>query len=237
MNNAIYAALSRQVALRHEVTTIANNVANVSTAGYRRDEAIFSEFVQKPSLDDQSVSQTRIAGRYLDSRPGILVETGNSLDFAIEGEGYFLIETIRGDRLSRAGTFVLDAENRLTTMSGEPVLSEGGSAISIPTGGQINVTADGLISVDRTPVAKLAIVSSPQTVLVRERDGLTRSTEPPTPLEFARVHQGFIEQSNVDPVIEISRLIEAQRAFELTQQLLRDEDQRISTTIERAGQA
>ncbi len=233
MSNSIYTALSKQAGLMKELNSIANNIANASTAGYQREGYLFSEYVQRLEQGDRSLSQTNVAGRFFDATPGSITRTGAPFDIAIEGDGYFLIETPRGERLTRQGSFLMDAEGQLVTLDGNRVLGDGGSPVALPVGAtNITIAQDGTIAADGAPVGKLGLVTAPQTVLAREGDNLFRADEDYQPVEFPKLRQGFIEESNVNAVIEVSRLIEVQRAYELNQQLMQDENERIKKTVD-----
>ncbi len=233
MSNAIYVALSKQAGLSKELNSIANNVANADTAGYRREGFVFSEYVRALDGESRSVSQANVGGRFFDATPGGLVETGSQFDVAIEGEGYFLVQTPQGERLTRAGSFLLDPEGQLVTTEGHLVLGEGGTPVAIPpSAGDVVIAGDGAIAADGALVGRLGLVSADPTTLIREGGNLLRATQDTAPLEQPRMRQGFIEESNVNPVLEISRLIEVQRAYEMGQKLLTDEDERISKTVD-----
>lgn len=233
MSNAVYVALSKQAGLSKELNSIANNVANASTAGYRREGYLFSEYVRALEPQDRSISQANVGGHFFDATPGALSETGGTFDVAIDGEGYFLVETPRGERLTRNGGFQLDAEGQLVTHDGYRVLGDGGSPVAIPPDAvSVTIAPDGSIAADGAPVGQLGLVTADPTALAREGGNLLRATEEYQVVENPRLRQGFIEASNVNTVIEISRLIEVQRAYELGQQLLKDEDERISKTVE-----
>ncbi len=238
MNNAGYVVLSRQSSLMKELSSIANNIANSDTAGFRREGFLFSEYVQAIEGPGQSVSQTNIGGRFFDGRTGGLAETGSPFDLAIDGEGYFAVQTPRGERLTRAGAFMVNHEGEMTNPDGYPLLSESGGPIAIPAGAtSVTIAPDGSIAIDGAPLGKIGVFTAPATSLMREGSNLFKATQEKLPVEEPRVAQGFIEDSNVDPVVEIARLIEVQRAYELGQQLLQDEDDRISRTIESFGRS
>lgn len=235
MTNPAYVALSRQIALSKALDGVANNIANADTTGFRREGAIFSEYVHAVA-ESQSLSQTRIAGREIDETPGSLRATGAPLDVAIEGEGYFVVLTARGERLTRAGNFSMNAEGALVTSDGERVAGEGGTPIDLPLGArEIVIATDGAIAADGAPVARLAVATAPVETLAREGSGLFRTTAGLDYSDTALLRQGFLESSNVDPVFEISRLIEVQRAFELNQQILNDEHERVRGAVETIG--
>lgn len=236
MTNVIYTAISRQNGLTKELTTIANNIANADTIGFRSDRPFYSEYVRVLSSGDQSLSQTRIAGRVLDFSNGAFTKTGAQLDVAIEGEGFFVIDTPQGERLSRAGSFSLNAQGGLTTQSGHSVLDQSGAPITIPTdAANLIIADDGAIAADGLPVGQLAVATAPATALIREGDNLLRSTAAITPVTAPKLRQGFVEESNVNSVMEITRLIEVQRAFELNQQIIADEHERVSRAIDAFG--
>ncbi len=233
MNNTSYVALSKQAGLSKELNSIANNVANADTAGYRREGFVFSEYIRMLEPQDRSLSQTNVGGRFFDATPGAVVKTGSPYDIAIEGDGYFLVETPRGERLTRAGTFVMNSEGQLTTQEGYAVLGEGGSPIAIPaTATTVTIAQDGTIAADGSPIGRMGLVNADPTTLMREGGNLLRSTGDLETLEQPKLRQGFVEESNVNPVLEISRLIEVQRAYEMGQKLLKDEDERISKTVD-----
>lgn len=233
MNNAGYVALSKQAGLAKELNSIANNVANADTAGYRREGFVFSEYVRMLGPQDRSLSQANVGGRFFDATPGAFVETGSAYDVAIQGDGYFLIQTPQGERLTRAGSFMLDREGQLTTPDGHLVLGDGASPIAIPqNAASVTIAEDGSIAADGAPVGRLGLVTADPTTLMREGGNLLRSTGELETLENPRMRQGFLEESNVNPVLEIARLIEVQRAYEMGQNLLKDEDERISKTVE-----
>ncbi|ETD88192.1 flagellar hook-basal body complex protein, partial [Rhodobacter capsulatus] len=106
MDNTIYAALARQSGLMQEMQVVANNMANVNTTGFRREGVVFSEYVDSLDGDEASLSMAHASGRTIDFDSGAVASTGNQLDFAIQGEGFFMIETPEGNQLTRAGSFL-----------------------------------------------------------------------------------------------------------------------------------
>lgn len=238
MDLAGYVALTRQAGLAKELQSVANNIANLSTTGYRREGVMFAEMVQALPVEGGSVAMTAARGRYFDELQGSLDETGGALDLAIEGEGYFTVMTPAGERLTRAGAFTRDADGRIVNMDGHPLLDEGGGEIVIPFEARhVNVSADGTLSADDEPVARIGLVTvEDQSKLFREAGVLFRADTPPTPVESGKVLQGFLEQSNVNPVAELSRMVEVQRAYEYGQKLMDTEDDRIRLVVRTLGQ-
>lgn len=236
MTNPVYAALSRQTALERELATLANNIANSSTVGFRADGQIFSEYVNAIQ-GEPSLSQTRIAGRAFNFEQGDFIATGGRLDLAIEGEGFFVVETPQGERLTRAGAFLRNEAGVLVTPEGHAVHGEGGGAIAIPDNAEAIVIAqDGVFSENGAAFARARIVRVDPTTLAREGSSLFLTTG--ELVEIApQVRQGFLEASNVQPVLALSRLIEVQRAFEIGQQLISSENERIGRAVDLLGGA
>ncbi|TQS70376.1 flagellar hook-basal body complex protein [Rhodobacteraceae bacterium] len=232
MDNAIYTTLTRQSGLMREMQVVANNISNVSTAGFRKEGIIFSEYISALSGEEPSLSMAYANGREISQLQGALTATGNSHDFAIEGDGFFLIETPQGDQLSRAGSFSPSAEGELVTQDGYRVLDSGGGPIFIPPEGALAVAADGTMSVNGAPIAQLGIYTpADPNGLIHVGGTRFRTEEAPLPADNPTVLQGFIEESNVDPLTEVARMIEVQRAYEMGQKFLDREDERIRSVV------
>ena len=199
METAGYATLSRQSGLMREMQVVANNIANSATTGYRQEGLIFSEYIQSGE-GQSSVSMARANIRNTSHEQGALDQTGGTFDFAIEGDGFFLIETPEGERLTRAGSFTPNGEGDLVTFDGHRVLDAGGAPIFIPpNSGSIGVGPDGTISANGQFVGQVAIVQPNDTTnLIRENGVMFRADDGFEPAEMARVLQGFVEASNVD---------------------------------------
>lgn len=225
--------LSRQAGLLGEMQTIANNIANLSTTGFRREGVVFSEYVKTTEGAGGSISMAAARGRHVDMTQGSLEPTGGMFDVAIEGDGYFLIDTPRGERLTRAGSFSTDGDGNLSTPDGHKVLDEGGAPIFIPTDARnVAIAADGTMSIEGRPESRIGIVIPAEgSELTRETGALFASSAGYEPLENPNVVQGFVEQSNVNPILEITRMIEVQRAYELGQTFRDKESERVSDVI------
>lgn len=232
MDNAGYVGLQRQAGLLRELSSIANNIANADTAGYRRESVIFAEHIKALEQGDPSISMATLDHRYVDFRQGEIRQTSGALDFAIEGDGFFLIETENGPRLSRAGAFRLNESGEIINAEGRRVLDESGGAITVPAGArQIAAGANGTISADGQPVGRLGVVTAAPAYLVREGENLFRAERGYEAVANPHVSQFAIEGSNVSPVVEISHLIEVQRAYESGAKFLSDEHERIRNTV------
>lgn len=223
MDNVGYVALSRASMIERSTDITANNIANANSEGYRAKRALFGELVADTRAEGpmRDMSYSLDKGSYLDLAEGALTQTGNPLDLAIEGEGWFGFARTDGTQaLGRNGSFVLDAEGNLVTAAGHAVLDLGGGPINIPAEtGQISIAPDGSISGDDGEIiAQIGLFSAPGIENWQAMDGMMQSPRggdtPLVPAIEARVAQGYSEGSNVNPIIEMSKMIELQRAYE-----------------------
>lgn len=233
MENAGYTTLTRQSGLLRELQVVANNIANAATTGYRQEGVIFSEFVKRvgggPSL---SMAQGNV--RMTSTLQGPLTPTGGTLDLAIEGEGFFLVETPTGERLTRAGNFALSAQGDLITADGFRVLDAGGAPVFVPpNAASIGLAPDGTLSDNGRPLAQIGLVRPINPLdMIREDGVMFRTDGGLEPVEDGRVLQGFLEGANVDPIGQVARMIEVQRAYEMGQSFLDSENERVMTALD-----
>ena len=223
-----YVTLSRQSGLMNEMRLVANNIANANTTGYRAQGLVFSEFV-RDMPGNPSLSMSRAEVRNTSLQQGVLTETGGQFDFAIEGDGFFMIETPAGNRLTRAGAFSSNAEGDLVTMDGHPVLDANGAPVFIPPdAASIDVGSDGTLSVEGQLLGQIGVyrVADPST-LVREGSTQFRAEGAIDPVEEPVVVHRFLEGSNVNAIEQVTRMVEIQRAYELGQSFLESEDERV----------
>ncbi len=231
MEHAGYTTLSRQSGLAREMQIVANNIANAATTGFRAEGLIFSEYV-KPVERGASLSMGQGNVRNTSFEQGALTQTNAPFDLAIEGDGFFLIETPQGERLTRSGAFSPSAEGDLVTYDGFRVLDAGGAPIFVPPDGDIAVSSDGTLSADGNPLGQIGVVRPLDTAqMVREDGVMFRADGGFEPSDTARVLQGFVENSNVNPITQLARMIEVQRAYELGQSFLETEDERVRTAL------
>lgn len=237
MENAIYATLTRQSGLMREMQVVANNIANMATTGFRREGVVFSEHVRDLG-PDSSLSMARASARVIDLSQGALSRTGGTFDFAIQGPGFFLIDTPQGQRLTRAGHFTPGPEGELLTPEGHRLLDAGGGPVELPPGARsFTLARDGSLSADGQPVARIGLWAPADPLDLRHLSGTLFSTAAPEPLDDGgTLLQHHLEDANTDPVAEIARMITVQRAYELGQSLLDREDQRIRNAIQTLGQ-
>ena len=217
------------------VRVISQNVANASTAGYRR--AVPAAFVVPPS--DGSVAPLASAPAIVpvtDFTAGPLTSTSSALDLAIEGAGFFVVATAGGEALTRRGDFRVGSDGMLVTHNGDAVLGERGA---IPVGGErVEIAADGVVTVDGAAVERLRVVEVPEGTALTATDGAHYvAPSGATLLErgASTVRQGFLEGSNVAPVNEMIRLMEAMRHFETAQRFARGYDDMLSLAISELG--
>ncbi len=239
MNDASSVALSAQLAVLHETDIIANNLANMSTTGYKGQHVAFAQFLSQTS-DGTPIAYVQEQGVTRDPSQGTINTTGNRLDVAIRGEGYFTVQTPLGDRYTRNGHFQLDSTGQIVTSQGYPVLSDGGSPLVVPEGsGDITIGADGAVSTLQGQVGKLGLVTFPDQQAMTETVGgyfMTDQASEPAP-DDTKLMQGSLEGSNIEPIIEITRLISSQHSIEYTKAFVDTLAQQTSTAIDHLGKA
>lgn len=242
MDNALYVGLSRQMTLRRELDIVANNIANANTTGFKVEDLMVHTEQAKPAktLDGSSpVKFVLDTGVARDFTQGAMTKTGGDFDLAIEGKGFFRVQTAGGDRYTRDGRFTTNPEGQLVTQSGHPVLDDGGGALTIdPTLGPVAIGKDGIVTQGAIRVGKLAVVRPDDlSSMAKDGDNLYRNTTNTTlqPAPDAVVHQGMLEASNVQPVIEITKLIEIQRAYEGVAKMMDNTSELSRTAVERLG--
>lgn len=230
MSNAVYATLTRQQGLTREMQVVANNIANASTTGYKSDRAIFTEFIAATGAASPSLSMGTLGAHAFQFQQGALERTNAPLDMALSGEGFFVVDTPEGQRLTRAGSFQRSGDGNLVDAFGNAVLDRANRPIALDEGGDIQIGRDGTIIANGAPGAQINVVE-PEGILLRNSNTYFEAPDGFAPVDGTEVLQGSLEQSNVSPVLEIARLIEVQRAYEASQSILEREDQRISQLI------
>jgi flagellar basal-body rod protein FlgF len=242
MDNSLLIGLSRQSALRRELDVVANNIANIGTNGYKQQRMAFQEYVMPVAraddfpFKDKRLSYVQDRGTWQDFRSGSLQVTDNPLDMAVNGEGFFVVDTAEGERYTRDGAFQLDVNGRLVTASGEPVLTTEGVLQLAENETDLSIGPDGTVSTNAGARGRIRLVNvdNPQN-LVADGGNLLRSPTPVTELGLGqvRLEQGALEKSNVEPVMEISRMMELTRSYQSISSLMQRSEQMRSTAIER----
>ena len=235
MDAAGYTTLTRQSGLMREMQVVANNIANISTAGFRREGVIFEEHIV--ALENgPSLSMAHGNARVVDLSQAGLSQTNASFDFAIQGEGFFQIETPAGERLTRAGSFTPSQNGELVTNDGHRLLDQGGAPVFIPPdAGQVAVAQDGTVSAGGVPIARIGLWQPSDPLSLQHQSGTLFSASAIESAEGGIILQGFLEDSNVNPVMEIARMIAVQRAYELGQSFMDQEDKRMRGVIDTLG--
>jgi len=238
MQDSLYVALSSQVALERRLNTIADNVANANTVGFRATQIKFEDVLM--GRGSEATSYVSTGGTYLSEAKGGFRQTGNPMDFAIRGDAWFAIDTPAGQVMTRDGRFTMLQTGQVVSIEGYPVLDAAGTAIQLdPAAGDPFVSPDGFIRQNGQQAGAFGlftfepgenftrfgnsgvIADGTQAAVVDTRD--------------AGVQQGFVEDSNVNPVLEMTRLIMVQRAFESASSAIRQTEQTYSEAVKTLG--
>ncbi|MBV9346636.1 MAG: flagellar basal-body rod protein FlgF [Pseudolabrys sp.] len=251
MENALLVGLSRQVALARELDIVANNIANLNTTGFKSDGALFEEYIGQTaraadlSGKDARVSFVRDRATWVDLSQGTLERTGNALDVAIEGSGFFAVQTPRGERYTRNGAFQVNAAGELVTSEGYQVVGASGPIRFQAKDRDISISLDGTISVREGAEAakesqrgKIRVVQFDRASQL-QKDGAGTFSAPdgvtPQPADATKTRtvQGSIEKSNVRSVVEMTRMIEVTRSYTQVAQLLQQQSEMQRSAIEK----
>lgn len=243
MSNISYVSLSQATALKRTLDMTAHNLANANTAGYKAVHPLF-ESVDR-SVMGQDVSFVQDRGVYLDLTGGALVPTGNTFDIALNGKGWFNFQMDNGETgYSRHGRLVVDVEGQLRTTQGHALMGAGGGPIILPEGSRadLGISTDGVITDPNGDILGVVAVSSIQEGLRMRPMGhgmyaLPEDADAPQQSENPEVMQGFIEKSNVEAVLEMTRLIDIQRAYENSVKLMNQDDDLTKNAIQRLGRS
>ncbi len=240
MENASYIGLSRLSTMRREMDIIANNLANMNSNAYKGERIMFEEFLSR-DVNNSRTSFVTDTGVLRDYRPGKLVSTGNPLDIAINGEGYMTVDTPQGRRYTRDGNLRLDNDRRLVTSGGHPVLDNRGREIKFPEAlsDRPAIAVDGTITVGQEQVGKIDLVSFENDQGLRKTaQGLYATDLEPKPApEGSSISQSLLESSNVEPIIEMTNMIDLMRQYQNTQNLIDGEHDRLRKAVERLGRS
>ena len=246
MDNIAYIALSRQTTLQKQMDVISNNIANMDTAGFKVEQMMLATQPGAPAKDDQVKGPAQFSmasGLARDFSEGELTETGRATDVAIDGNAFFTVRTPEGQRYTKDGRFGIDSTGRLVTSAGAPVLDDSGGEITLdPTNGSPDISADGVVSQRTkqgptvTRVGKIGVVRfDTLSVLQKEGDNLYSNTSnaQPTAAPDVRLRQGMVESSNVKPIVEITNLIQVQRAYEQISSMIQTSNDLSQQSIDR----
>jgi flagellar basal-body rod protein FlgF len=248
MGNHLLVGLSRQVTLERQMDVVANNIANVNTNGFKADRSLFEEFLTSRAHEDNFVGRDRRIsfvqdrGTFKDFSQGASEYTKNPLDVAIDGPGFLVVQTPAGERYTRDGGLKINVQGQLVNSSGYPVLGGSGPIVLQPTDKEVTIAADGNVTVlegtNRVDSVrgKLRLVRfADAQKLVKEGSNLYAAGVDvgPQPDTASKVNQGFIEKSNVNSVLEMSRMIEVTRAYTSISSMLQQQGDLRKSAIER----
>ncbi|MGY3439969.1 flagellar hook basal-body protein [Marinovum sp. KMM 9879] len=247
MDNSTYVALSQLSALERQLDVTANNIANANSNGFKAERVLFESYLPPEGTvaPEEATNYLIDRGSYIDDRSGVMIQTGNPLDVALSGEGWFAYEMADGQQAyGRDGNFVLDPQGRVVTTSGAQVLDAGGAPLALPPAlaASVSIADDGVISSDVGGVlGQVGLYALPdRQALGRAGGGMfvaSEGTFPLTPDESGtKVIQGALESSNVQAVSEVTRLIDIQQAYQHALNLLSSEDELKKEMLSRIGQ-
>lgn len=221
METTAYIALSRQTVLRRQMDVVANNMANMTTTGFKA-ELMNVEPVLVAANRREDLAYVQDFATTRDTAPGSITATGDPLDLAIEGDGYFAIRTAAGERYTRAGQFQLNEIGEIVTIAGDALLNIDGAAFVVPPQAlAITVAPDGTISTDQAVVGRIGLATfEDEQALRKVGGGLYATDEPPLPAAAPRILQGSLEGSNVAPILEMTTMMATVRAYEGVSQLV-----------------
>ncbi|MCI0737116.1 MAG: flagellar basal-body rod protein FlgF [Beijerinckiaceae bacterium] len=218
MQTGLYVTLSAQAALERRLTTIAANVANQSTPGYRAEEVDFKSLVSRAG--DTPVAYVSPGDTYVSRRPGVPLKTDHPLDIAVQGDCWLALKTPSGTTVyTRDGRMQMNPGGELRSINGYPVLDAGNSPITVdPAAGPVTIARDGMISQGSRQIGAVGLFRLDKTATLRRYDNSSVvSDKPAAPaLDFTRnsISQGYVEGSNVNPIMEMAKLITISRTFE-----------------------
>lgn len=245
MENALLIGLSRQMALRRELEVVANNIANINTTGFKADTAVFEEYMMPGASHDdfrggdRKMSFVHDRSTWHDLGQGPIRPTGNPLDVSLDGKGFLVVQTPRGERYTRNGSFQINAQGQLVTTEGYSVMGTAGPIQFQNTDRDITISRDGTISVPEGIRGKLRVVEFENGQRL-QKDGASTFKAPddmqPNPTQYPHVIQGSIEQSNVKSVIEMTRMIEVTRHYTQIAGLLQQHGDTRRSAIEKLAE-
>jgi flagellar basal-body rod protein FlgF len=244
MDNTLLVSLSQQIAAYRSMDVIANNMANISTPAFKRESMKFEEYIQQspPAEGEtgmQQISFVQDKGTLRDLTQGAITHTGAPFDLAINGKGYFTVQTANGDtRYTRNGHFTLDGNGRIVTETGEALQGDGGELTITNDDGDIHIASDGTVSGARGQLGKIKLVTfDNEAALKKEGASLYSTTQQAKPVDVPMIQQGSLEGSNVQPVLEISHMLDVMRAYQTTANLTQSQEDLKRTAIDKLGSA
>ncbi|MBP0615728.1 flagellar basal-body rod protein FlgF [Jiella mangrovi] len=234
-------ALSAQLAIEKRLDTLAHNLANIRTAGFRAEEVKFDEMLKKgDGFGADPISMASEGTSFLSTKNGELTQTSNPLDMAVAGDAWFGFQGPNGTVYTRDGRMRINEAGTVETLTGYPLLDAGGAQIQVdPNGGPLNIARDGMITQAGQQLGAVGLFTIPPTAKLTRFDtsGVVpdQAAQPALDFSQAGVMQGFVEGSNVNPVLEMTRLISLQRAFESAANLVQSNERSLGDAIQTLG--
>jgi flagellar basal-body rod protein FlgF len=240
MDNTLLVSLSQQLAAYRSMDVIANNIANINTPAFKRESMKFEEYVQQTQPAEgetgpQQISFVQDKGTMRDLTQGAITRTGAPFDLAINGKGYFTIQQPDGStRYTRNGHFTLDSSGRISTEDGGILQGDGGEIAITTDDGDIHIAQDGTITGARGQLGKVKLVDfANDAALTKEGSSLYSTTQTPQPVDTPQIQQGALEGSNVQPVLEISHMLDVVRAYQTTANLTQSQEDLMRNAIDK----
>ena len=247
MENTFLVGLSQQIASHRSMEVIANNLANLSTPAFKKESVAFEEYLTDvPATEEEGGGTTQVAfvldrGVVRDLSSGRLEQTNGVLDFALSGPGYFVVDTPDGERYTRNGHFQLNNQGQVVTDDGYIVQSDGGAITLQQQDSDIAVGPDGTISIKNQVGAAVQLLGKMRVVTFADERTLKKAGaslfdaagQPATPATAqTRIHQGVMEKSNVEPVVEITKMIDVLRAYQAVTKMTQDSEDMYRRALE-----
>ena len=240
MDIASSVATSRLVAQQRVLDVIAGNLANANTPGYKTERAQFSDWLSRQSggatpPGGNPIAYTQDRATWREQQAGTITHTGNPFDVALTGNGYFTVSTAAGPRLTRDGRFGLLPSGTIADAAGNAVLDSNGQPIQLaPTDTRISIAGDGTVSSENGQIGKIGVVQ-PTNPMFLSAEGGTRFVSGSTtaPVASPALEQGAVEESNVQPIMEVTRMMDGQRQFEFLAQFVQAESDRQQNSIDK----
>lgn len=230
METVSHIALAHQTSLNRRMSVISHNLANLNTTAYRREDLMFEEVLRETQDGETgNISMVQDVSSFFKLESGPMESTGNPLDVAINGDGYFTVETEDGPRYTRDGSFMINADNELVTKEGRAVLDAQGNVIDMPeNGGRIEIARDGTVSTPDEDLGQLAVVTFENEQALKKRPDSLYDPEDmnPQPAENPEIHQGMLEGANIQGITEMTNMMDVVRSYQGAKKMMDQDHER-----------
>jgi flagellar basal-body rod protein FlgF len=240
MDTATYVATSRLVAQQRAMDVLGDNIANSGTPGFKAERVLFSDWLARqqgaqPPRGGQTIAYTQDRATYRELEPGSVSHTGNPLDIAITGDGFFTVGAPQGPRLTRAGRFGLMPDGTIADGAGNALLDTNGKPLKVAQAdSRITIAGDGTVRSENGQIGKIGIVKPADPMRLQAEGGrLARADTPTAPVAAPKIVQGAVEESNVQPIVEMTRMMTGLREFQFVSQFVQGESDRQQSTIDK----